>query len=249
MTHSAQTWETSPRSLRAIGFDLDDTLWDESRATACAARALHSRHGGDVAFEPFLAHWRRLSTRHFDAFARGEISHLEQRRRRVREILDVVGVPADPEGIDGLCTLYQEAYEAAWTPFPDALPVLAGLRSRGFPLALVTNGDGTQQRKKLARMGLTDAFDWILISGEVGVAKPDPRIFETLLVRSGRAPGEFLFIGDRPDKDVLPARALGLEALQIDRKSPTPVPPGVIRSLTDVLALVDGIAPTPVPPS
>lgn len=238
---------TSPSDIRVIGFDLDDTLWDESRATAAAARALHDRFGGDLAFDVFLAHWRRLSSHHFDAFARGEISHLEQRRRRVREALALVGTTPDPAEVDHLCAAYQEAYERVWTPAPDASHVLGTLRARGFSLALITNGEGHQQRRKLARMGLADGFDWILVSGEVGVAKPDPRIFEALLRLSHCQPSEVLFIGDRLDKDVLPARALGLAALQIDPTAPDPVPPGVIRSLSDLLGLLDDMASVGTP--
>ena len=239
MTGAQPSLNILGRPVSVVAFDLDDTLWDEHHATDRAARALYDDWHLDtrVSFEAFRLDWKRLSTEQFDAFTRGEISHLEQRRQRVRGMRELLGLPHDEAQLKRSLSLYQETYETFWTPFPESLPVLTEFRSRGLGIGLITNGDGTQQRAKLARMGLTDSFDWILISGDVGVAKPDPRIFRELMTRSGASAERILFVGDRLDKDVLPARQLGMSALQIDHGGQGGPASGAIRSLTDLLSL------------
>jgi putative hydrolase of the HAD superfamily len=133
---------------------------------------------------------------------------------------------------------YVQLYEAGWTAVPEAVPTLQRLAGLGLGLAIVTNGDGVQQRAKLERMGLRPWIDWVLVSGEVGAAKPSPVIFQRLLADSGARPAAILFVGDRRDKDVDPAREMGMSALQIDHYGRLEGP-DVVHSLPEVVAWVE----------
>ena len=204
--------------IDTVAFDLDDTLWLESRAQERAVETLHREWEVEHPFEAFWSFWREVSGRLFDAYTAGELSHGEQRRGRIRELRRKFGQPAEESDVEHWTRRYIELYQSAWQPVPDAIPVLERLRGMGVGLAVVTNGDGRMQRDKLTRMDLLSRFDWVVISGEVGAAKPDPVIFEHLLAVSGRTPDRFLFVGDRRDKDVDPARRMGMTALQIDHE-------------------------------
>jgi putative hydrolase of the HAD superfamily len=81
---------------------------------------------------------------------------------------------------------------------------------------VVSNANGTV-RAKLGRLGLAGFFDVILDSQEEGVEKPDPRLFERALVRSGAARDDTLHAGDLYEVDVVGARAAGIAPVLVDR--------------------------------
>ncbi len=93
--------------------------------------------------------------------------------------------------------------------------VLSELRHRGYRLGVVSNSDG-RLRDKFNELQLTQYFDFILDSDEVGIEKPDVRLFHLGLQRSGLAAEEALYIGDLYTVDVLAARRAGIHALLYD---------------------------------
>jgi len=109
---------------------------------------------------------------------------------------------------------------AAWGKYvyldPNARSVLEALGS-SKTLALVTNFDPPPHvRALLSEKGLIELFETVVISGEVGVKKPDPRIFAPALERTGLQPHEVAFIGDAAE-DVEGARAAGVWPIRIRR--------------------------------
>ena len=101
--------------------------------------------------------------------------------------------------------------------FPDSLACLMELRRRGIPLALVTNGDASQQRYKIERHDLARFFDAIVIEGEFGVGKPDEAVYRHALKTLGMTPGEALMVGDHLEWDVAAPQRLGLTGVWMDR--------------------------------
>ena len=102
--------------------------------------------------------------------------------------------------------------------FSDALPALDRLRGR-IALALITNGAPDIQRDKLARGGLEPYFPVVAVSGEAGIAKPDPAIFARTLEALEIAPSEAVMVGDSPDADILGANRAGVRAIWLRRES------------------------------
>jgi HAD superfamily hydrolase (TIGR01509 family) len=99
---------------------------------------------------------------------------------------------------------------------PGVLEALERLKSAGYKLAIVSNAEG-QIEGDAKRFGLAPFFDVIIDSHVVGVAKPDPRIFQIALERLGVAPDQSRFAGDIFSIDILGARAAGIEARLIDQ--------------------------------
>lgn len=214
------------RGVRAVLFDLDGTLMDHDAAREAAIAALLDE-------DPALAaEWRRLEAVHYDEYASGRISFVEQRRRRVRGIHAAMRreQPVD-DACDAWFATYLRRYRAGWTAFDDVLPALAALAA-ALPdarLGIVTNGEGEPQRAKLGAIGLAERFPLVVCSAEVGRAKPDPAIFLLACERLGVEPSATAHVGDRLDLDAHGAAGAGLRGVWLDRAGAGGAVDGVVR--------------------
>jgi putative hydrolase of the HAD superfamily len=140
---------------------------------------------------------------------------------------------------DELAVLLGERFgverRARMETFADAEPALRAL-SASFRLGVVTNGAACLQREKLAASGLSSFFDAVVVSAEVGVAKPDARVFEAAL--SALGVDCVVMVGDSLRRDVEGARAAGLDAIWLNRAG-SEVPRGV-RSIGSLAELAVG---------
>ena len=205
--------------IRAVLFDLDDTLIDHRGAQEDALRAwLGERFGPST-----QALWDTVAERHLRDWRARTITYGEQRRRRLRDFLPAVGIAyAEPE-LDEIFAGYLREYSAVWRAFPDSAPALSDLSAAGIGLAVLTNGTAVQQAKKLDRTGLSRYFGHrVFTPDDLGVAKPDPAAFRLVCAKWGMRPDEVLSIGDRHELDVLPARRAGLRAAHLDRHDAGP---------------------------
>lgn len=100
-------------------------------------------------------------------------------------------------------------------PIAGAREVIAQLRAAGFRMSVVSNAEG-QVETDLRDAGFGNSWETVVDSHVVGVAKPDPRIFEIALERMGVSAGEAFYVGDVPYFDVAGARAAGMPAVLID---------------------------------
>jgi putative hydrolase of the HAD superfamily len=115
-----------------------------------------------------------------------------------------------------------------FAPYPDAVPALTQLRSRGLKLVCVSNWD-CSLGEVLERCGLAAHLDGAVSSAEAGARKPDPAIFEAALALAGCSADEAVHVGDTREEDVEGAEAAGIRALLLDREGG-----GDIASLEEV---------------
>ena len=101
--------------------------------------------------------------------------------------------------------------------YPDARPALERLRRDGYVTALVSNAPA-DMTKTIDALGLTELVKTVVVSGVVGVSKPNPEIFRIALHSAGVAADETVHVGDLYDADVLGARNAGIEGVLIDRE-------------------------------
>ena len=130
-----------------------------------------------------------------------------------------------------------------WHIFPDAYPVLTALKQRGLTVGAVSNWVWTLP-ELLHALDLVRHFDFIAASARIGFEKPHPRIFEWALEQAGVLPASVIHVGDHVDADVEGARAVGIDAVLIDRARryrgdaiPDGIP--VIDSLAELMPIVD----------
>lgn len=115
--------------------------------------------------------------------------------------------------------LYQVfARGSSWQLFAEVEPVLEQLQQDGFRLAVVSNWD-RRLHALLDDLGLAGRFETIVVSSEVGHAKPDPRIFEEAVQRFELEPVQVLHVGDHRIQDYEGAAAAGLQSFLIDREN------------------------------
>ncbi|MQY11738.1 (S)-2-haloacid dehalogenase 4A [Streptomyces sp. RB5] len=132
--------------------------------------------------------------------------------------------------------LYDRTFRpAAWRLYPDALEVLAALRDRGVRTAVVSNV-GWDWRPVFTGLGLDPYLDAHVFSYEVGLVKPDPRIFRLACERLGLAPGEVLMVGDERARDG-GAVAVGCRYLPVDHL-PVTERPDALRAVLPLVAAV-----------
>lgn len=163
--------------------------------------------------------WDEVAERHFPAFRAREVTFQEQRRRRLREFLPYLGVPAEQlseAALDLIFQDYLEHYEAAWCAYEDVLPCLAALS--GVRVAVLSNGDQAQQEDKLRRTGLHQCFEVVMASSALGAAKPSPEAFTRACERLAVDPATATYVGDRLDVDAEAAAAAGLRGVWLDRR-------------------------------
>src|SRR2546430_11368891 len=129
---------------------------------------------------------------------------------------------------------------------PEAEAVVRDL-ARDHRLALVTNGAPDVQREKLSHTSLAAWFAVSIISGEIGIGKPDPRIFEAALTELGVAPQTAVMVGDSPTRVAAGSHAAGLRVIWIDRgsnepaPSPSPAPDARVTRLGEVRAALAAV--------
>ncbi|HEY8447485.1 MAG TPA: HAD family hydrolase [Thermomicrobiales bacterium] len=225
---------TPPPTL--VLFDLDDTLCDYA-----SARALRLR----IAFGQALAHRDNAAPDvDLDALIAESIAMQPHGSDHFTDLLARYGV-TDKAIIEQARAWYQTNRFHGLQLFSDACESLALIRAAlpGRRLGIITNGPAEVQREKVALLGLESAVDFILISGELGIAKPDPAIFAEALRRGAATADEAVFIGDSPEFDIAGARAAGIRAVWLNRAGRTwpaglPHPDYVAPSLMEVRRLL-----------
>jgi putative hydrolase of the HAD superfamily len=208
-----------PYDVLGVLFDLDDTLLDHTSAAAAAVlrlvRSVPDWRDDDAAT---VTRWQDLEAEHFARYAAGEISMSDQRRARIRSFLALDG--ATDEVLDGWFDAYRRTYREGWRAIPGAPEVVLGLLDAGYRVGVLTNGQGAQQRAKLAAIGLTDPRLVVCVSEELPAPKPSPAAYEAACSALGLAPHQVLMVGDHRTNDVDAARAAGLQAVHVSADPP-----------------------------
>ena len=221
-------------------FDLDDTLVDHHAAEEGAHRETHAAHGpvfGGVAFETWLAAYRRNNLALWERYGKGEIDRPTLSRHRFADPLDALGLDASQGSRIG--DFYMDAYGRHWTLVDGAEEVLAHAARHGVA-GILSNGFREQQRGKIAKFGLDRWVAHVILSEDVGAMKPSPAIFDAAFRAAGAPAGvRRVYVGDTFATDVLGAKAAGWFPIWFDRhERPAPQPVVYVRRLADLLPLL-----------
>jgi putative hydrolase of the HAD superfamily len=234
---------TGPRVvdvIRAVGFDLDDTLLDHQSAVDGAVLAMIERMGWPPLADD-LALWRRLEREHYPRYVRGDLSFVEQRRERLAAFLAARGLDPDGVDLDGTFADYFALYRERWAPTTDAVEVLGRLRQQGLLIGILTNGPRELQAAKLDHLGLATLVDTLIAVDDLPSAKPHPDAFDALCAALGVGRTELLFVGDDLEVDAHGAADAGVAAVWLNRNGAVAQPPGEqITSLAELPELLEG---------
>lgn len=204
--------------LRAVLFDIDDTLFSTTQfagiARRNAVRAMIAA-GLDLSEEALLKELQEVLAE----FTSNYDHHFDQLLRRLRPkalervnpaLIVAAGVAA-----------YHDTKFRELKPFDDVVPLLSALRSAGVTTGIITHGWTTKQAEKIVRLGLLPHLDprAVFISEQLGISKPNPKIYALALRDLGLAPAEAMYVGDSPSHDVTPPKTLGMLAAWAKRAS------------------------------
>ncbi|MFF2331096.1 MULTISPECIES: HAD family hydrolase [unclassified Streptomyces] len=203
-------------TIRAVLWDIDDTIFDYTGADRMGMRKHLREEGlpdGYDSVEQALTAWRAITDVHWARFAAGETDFQGQRRDRVRDFLSRTLEDAEADAWFGRHAAH---YEAAWSLFPDVLPVLDVLAG-GFRHAVLSNSSIHNQDRKLRMLGVRDRFEAVVCAVELGVSKPEAGAFHAACDALALDPGDVAYVGDEPDIDAGGAVAAGLMGIWLDR--------------------------------
>lgn len=196
--------------IKAVIFDLDDTLYDYKGAHRKAMPFLVSYAETELGMsgERFL--------RETDALLQEQLAELgdragaHSRAIRFQRMMERNGLPLRHAPV--LCDLYWTALLQFIQPAPGAKDLLAALRQRGIRIGLGSDMTADWQLKKLQKLGLLDFFNFVVTSEE-SAEKPDSRLFALCTKKADCTPAECLFVGDNLRKDVQGANAFGMHGV------------------------------------
>ena len=229
----------NPGAVRAICFDLDNTLWEVEPVLIRAERILTDwlrsrypriteRFSTEQMMEARAALMREEPHRAHD------FTYL--RRESLARLAVAVGYEAGlSAAIAGEAFSTWHAARNLCEPFGDVLPALHSLRG-GFRLATLTNGNAD-----LGCIGLAHHFEVSLHAAALGCAKPDARVYHALADALTLKPAEILFVGDEPHADVVGPRAVGMQTVWVNRVGATwpEALPAADADVTDLAGLVN----------
>ncbi len=217
-------------------FDIDGTLFDTPASMLAAARSALAGFGVEPALlDRGAGIWLADAQGRYEAYLAGELTFVEQRTRRVRDLFAELGrLDPGPDRAADWLTAYRSAQLDATVAFADVAATLAGCAS--YVLGAVTNNDGAWQRTRLTHLGLHGRIGAVIGIDDAGAAKPDARIFHAGCAALGLEPGEVAYVGDDLALDARGAAAAGLYGIWLDRlgAGPDPVDVPWIRSLGEL---------------
>jgi putative hydrolase of the HAD superfamily len=219
--------------VRAVLFDLDDTLFDHQHCARAALAAVHGAHAcfRGLPFDEFERfHADFLEELHVEVM-QGRLGIDAARIERFRRLFERAGLPADEALTKATATIYRERYLAARQAIAGAAALLPEVRRRAR-VGIVSNNLLDEQQQKLQHCGLASHVDELVVSEDVGVSKPDPRIFEVALDRLGVTASDAVMIGDSWTADVAGALAAGIRPIWFNRhRQPPPDPHADVAEL------------------
>ncbi len=179
--------------IRAVCFDVGETLIDETR---------HWGEWADFLGVPRLTLFTAIGV-------------IMERGQSLRRVFEIFRPDLDFANVRKLRAAQGYHYDFhASDLYPDAIPCLAALKSRGLKV-LIAGNQPIEAEAALARLQVP--ADLIASSAGWGVSKPDPAFFERVIDVACESPDSIAYVGDRMDNDVLPARAAGMVAVLLRR--------------------------------
>ncbi len=198
--------------LDIVFFDLDDTLYSTtSFAQTARSNAVNAMidAGLQISYDAGIAELSEVVAE----FSINYHSHFGQLLARLGP--DAVGERNPAVLIAAGVVAYHRSKEAGLVILDDAREVLKHLSASGVRLGVISAGLQVKQAEKLIRLGGLDYFDptAIFFSDQVGVSKPNPKIYAKACAHVGVEPDRAMYVGDRPLHDVAPARSVGMRTV------------------------------------
>lgn len=219
-----------------FGFDLDDTLHEfrhaSSAATAKTLERISQQYGVHIASlaEEYSSILREKT---LGAFSDGKTS-FEYRRDRFGSLMARFSLAPDAEFLDQLLDLYESTLNESLKLKDGALELLLGLKAAGRKIAVITEGPQDAQERTLRQLGIAEYVDFLATTNFFGVSKVDG-LFPKVLGHLGIPAADMAYIGDNPERDIIPAMEAGILSIHLAETAETflGTDPPQIKTLRD----------------
>lgn len=204
-------------------FDIDDTVYDQFSPFREAFAKQFARFA-HIPLEALYRHSRKFSDEVFEQTERGEMSREEMHIYRITAAFKMFDIEISASAARQFQLDY-EAQQQRICLLPEIVDVLNYCKSQGFILGIITNGPKEHQLAKIAQLRLSRWISpqHVLISGALGIAKPDKRIFVHAQERIGLDPDKTYYVGDSYENDIIGAKQAGWGAIWVNRRKRAPV--------------------------
>lgn len=206
--------------IKYVFFDLDHTLIDTKSAEDVGIGLLYETYGFNKisSLEDFIKKWNELTKHYYKLYTAKQISHDEQRTKRIEGLFEAFNHPLDEQPLE-IYNQYLKFCENAWHAFPDVIPTLKSLKKLGCNIGLISNGDYQKQVSKLKKIKILKYFDYVNTSSQFDYSKPDVRLFKSVFYLNDIPVNEVCYVGDSYEKDYIPSAEAGCSAVLINRKN------------------------------
>jgi len=221
-------------------FDADGTLFDFSRAEAFALKQTFQ----DFSIENFredthLRHYREINGVIWREFEEGLITPKTLKTERFERLFTILNLDLNPASFS---SCYLEHLSQCSFLLPGALPLITALKD-SHTICLLTNGLSSVQHPRFDNSELSSLIDYLIVSEDVGIAKPDPGIFQILFEKAGRDdPSASLMIGDSLTSDIQGGINFGIDTCWFNpgnsEKNPLIQPTYEIQNLHELNTLI-----------
>lgn len=219
--------------IKAVFFDFDDTLQSRKGAYRLYCEDFLTKYFPDISDEERL--------RKLDEMEEHVDGGYKDREVYFPELIELWSWESHPP-MQELFDSFNYDFGKHVVMLDGAVDVLKQIKARGYIIAAVTNGVSSLQNIKLDTAGIRDLFDAVVVSGDIGIYKPDRRIFEEAARRVGVLPEEVVFVGDHPVNDIKGALGAGMKAIRMnygDFYGKGLGEKGVLAEITDIRQVLD----------
>ena len=198
--------------VKDIFFDLDHTLWDFDKNSMLAFKRVFKKFKITIEFDAFLKIYEPINIEYWKKYREDKVSKENLRRGRLIDSFNFFDLIYTTEKIDEIADAYIQELPFDNHLFEGAVEILDYLILK-YKLHIITNGFEEVQHKKLKNSGIDHYFSTVTTSEEVGVKKPNPKVFLTALNKANSFPTQSVMIGDSLEADILGANNIGMQTI------------------------------------
>ncbi|MGV9173857.1 MAG: TIGR02253 family HAD-type hydrolase [Promethearchaeia archaeon] len=206
-------------TIKLVAFDLDDCLFDSTglseRARIAGIDAMIDlgleieRNKAVKIIKEIVKEYGSNSSKHYNYFLR--------RYNRLEHEKEIIPYSQQFKYIAAAVMAYHREKIDSIHVFDDVIPCLTRLKNSEVKTAIITDGRPIKQYEKILRLQIDELIDLIVVSDEIGVRKPNPKLFSHCLKKFDVTGNETIYIGDRIDKDIIPALLNNIYSIYIHR--------------------------------
>lgn len=198
--------------VKDIFFDLDHTLWDFNKNSMLAFKRVFKKFKITIEFDAFLKIYEPINVEYWKKYREDKVSKENLRRGRLIDSFIFFDLIYTTEKIDEIADAYIQELPFDNHLFEGAVEILDYLILK-YKLHIITNGFEEVQHKKLKNSGIDCYFSTVTTSEEVGLKKPNPKVFLTALNKANSLPAQSVMIGDSLEADILGANNIGMQTI------------------------------------